>query len=51
MELENKVLDAIVESREREIDEMEKTKDVYSEYSDKLVNGLTDALNKERDMY
>ena len=51
IELENKVLDAVVEIRERAISELEKQRDAYADSADKTVNGLTDALNKERQMY
>ena len=51
MEVENAVLDAMVETREREIDELTDLKDAYSKASEDMVNGLNEALNKEREAY
>ena len=49
--LENKILNAIEETRQREIDELQKQRDTFSEASDKIINGLSDQLEKEREMY
>lgn len=51
IDLENKVLDAIVEARQREIDELQDTRDALEESVGKYIDGLTDALDKERSMY
>ena len=49
--LENKVLDAIVDMREREIEEQENLRDAIEESANKFIDGLSNALNKERQMY
>jgi len=51
MEVENAVLDAMVETREREIDELTDLKDAYSKAAEDMVNGLNEALSKEREAY
>lgn len=51
MSLENKVLDAIVDMREREIEEQENLRDAIEESANKFIDGLSNALNKERQMY
>ena len=51
LDLENKVMTAIEDLRQAEIDELQKQRDAFSDQADKLVNGLTDSLNKERQMY
>lgn len=51
MEVENAVLDAMVESREREIDELSDLKDAYSDAANRMVEGLNKALTKEREGY
>ena len=49
--VENKVYDALVDSRERAIEELEKTKDAIEESANKLIDGLQKQLDNERDMY
>ena len=49
--VEQEVLKAIEDSRKREIDELQKQRDVLSDSTDKFIDGLTDSLNKEREMY
>ena len=49
--VEQEVLDAILSAREREIEELQNQRDAIQDSSDKFINGLTDELNKERDMY
>jgi hypothetical protein len=49
--VEQEVLKAIEDFREREIDELQKQRDALSDSADKFVDGLTDSLNKEREMY
>jgi hypothetical protein len=45
------VYEAIVDMREREIEDQEELRDAIQESTDRFISGLTDALNKERDMY
>jgi len=47
MELEQKVYDAIVDIRERAIEELTETKDAIQDSNDKFIKGLSDALEKE----
>ena len=49
--VENKVLDAMIDSREREIEESEKERAAIEKSSQSLIKGLSDQLNKERAMY
>ena len=49
--VQNKVYDALVDSRERAIEELEKTKDAIEESANKLIDGLQEQLDNERDMY
>ena len=49
--LEKQVLAAIEESRQREIDELQKQRDAIQKASDNLIDGLSQQLQKERDMY
>ena len=49
--VEEEVLKAIEDFREREIDELQKQRDALSDSADKFIDGLTDSLNKEREMY
>ncbi len=49
--VENKVLSAIEESRQREIDELQKQRDALQEASQNVIDGLSEQLQKERDMY
>ena len=49
--LENRVLKAMEDAAKREIDELGKQKDAYKESTDALLNGLTEQLDKERQMY
>ena len=51
MEVENAVLNAMEESRQREIDELSDLKDAYTEAASDMISGLNDALTKERDKY
>lgn len=51
MEVEDAVLDAIVDIREREIDALQDERDKLEESTQKYIDGLTDALNNERQMY
>ena len=49
--VEEEVLKALEESRKAEIDELQKQRDALSNSTDKFIEGLTDSLNKEREMY
>ena len=49
--VENRVLAAIEDSRQRMIDEQKKERDAIETTNNALINGLTNALNKERQMY
>ena len=49
--VENKVMKALEESRQREIDELKKERDAIEKSSQKLIDGLNDQLQKEQDMY
>ena len=49
--VEDRVLNAMVDARQREIDELQKQRDAIQEASDSLIDGLSDQLQKERDMY
>ena len=51
MDVEQKVYDAIVDMRQRMIDELQDTKDAIKDANDKYIEGLNNALQKERDMY
>ena len=50
-ELEEAVLDAIVDSRERQIKELEDTRDAIEETNKDFIDGLNKALDKERQIY
>ena len=50
-EVEESVLDAIVESREREIKEIQDTKDALQKSNEDFINGLSNQLEKERKLY
>ena len=50
-EVENAVLDAIVELREREIQAMEDTRDAIEQTNEDFIDGLNKSLEKERQMY
>ena len=50
-EVEEAVLGAIEEMREREIEEMQNTRDALEETNQNFIDGLSDQLNKERQMY
>ena len=50
-EVEEAVLGAIVEMREREIEEMQNTRDAIEETNEAFINGLQNSLDKERKMY
>lgn len=49
--VEQKVLKAVVESRQRQIDEMQEQRDAIEESANKLIDGLSENLQKEQDMY
>ena len=49
--VEDKVLNAIEDTRQREIDELQKERDAIEESSENLIDGLSTQLQKERDMY
>ncbi len=49
--VEEEVMKAIVDSREREIDELKKQRDALADSTDAFIEGLNDQLNKEREMY
>ena len=50
-EVEEAVLGAIEEMREREIEEMQNTRDALEETNQNFIDGLSNQLNKERQMY
>ena len=49
--LENAVMEAIETREQNKIDELKEEKEIWSEAADKFVNGLTDQLNKEKELY
>ena len=49
--VENKVLKAIESAAKREIDELKDQRDAFEKSNTALIDGLTDALDKERSMY
>ena len=49
--VENKVLKAMEDSRQREIDELQKQTDAIREGNEALINGLNEQLDKERKLY
>ena len=49
--VEGKVLKAIEDAAQREIDEIKDQKDALQDSNDALIDGLTDALEKERNLY
>ena len=49
--VEDAVLNAVVSASQREIDELSKQKDAIQESNQALLDGLTSALEKERNMY
>ena len=51
IEVENKMLKAYIETRQRAIDELQKERDALEEAANNLIDGLSDQLQKERDMY
>jgi len=51
MEVENAVLDAIVDAAQREIDELQDTRDAIEDSNGQFIEGLQNALDKEREMY
>ena len=51
MDLENDVLQAIVNQRQQAIDELENQRKALEDSTNKYIQGLTDALQKEREMY
>ena len=50
-ELENSVLNAIEDMRQREIDALQDERDKLEEATGKYIDGLSEALDKERQMY
>ena len=51
IDLENKVLDAIVEREQRRIDDAQDERDALEKANQKFLDGLNDSLQKERDLY
>ena len=51
MDVEDMVMESLVETRQRVIDNMSKERERLQDSSEKYLSGLTDALNKEKDMY
>ena len=49
--VENRVYDAIVDMRERTIEEMQNERDAIEKTNTDLIQGLSDALSKERELY
>ena len=49
--VEDAVLDAVVNASQKEIDELSKQKDAIQEANENLLNGLSEALERERNMY
>lgn len=49
--VENKVLKAIESAAKREIDELKNERDAFEKSNTALIDGLTNALDKERQMY
>ena len=51
IQLSDKVLSAIESARQREIDELQKERDAIEKASKSLLDGLSQQLSKEREMY
>ena len=51
MEVENAVLDALIDLREAEIEELQKERDAFAKAADNIISGLNDSLNKEKQLY
>ena len=51
MAVEQSILDAIIDQRQRAIDNLSNERDALEKSTQKYIEGLSDALNKERDMY
>jgi len=49
MDVETAIYDALVETKQRAIDKLSDLKDAYSDASSKMISGLSDTLNKEKD--
>lgn len=49
--VEDDVLQAITDLRQAEIDELQKERDALEASTSKVIDGLSDQLNKEKDMY
>lgn len=49
--VENEVLKAIENREQKRIDDAQDMRNALSDSTDKFINGLTDQLNKEREMY
>jgi len=50
-ETEDKVLKAVEDMRQQEIDDAKKTRDAYKEQTQKYIDGLKDSLSREKTMY
>lgn len=51
LDLEQEVLKAITDSRQKQIDEIKKEEEIIKKASSDYIDGLNDALSKERSMY
>lgn len=51
IELEEKIYDLVVEGWENNIEKMEEELDILSEANDRYINGLSEALEKEKSLY
>ena len=51
LDLEQEVLKAITDSRQKQIDEIKEEEEIIKKASDDYIDGLNDALSKERSMY
>ena len=49
--IEDKVYNAIVDSRQRQIDDAQKERDAYEKSTQEFIDGLNKQLSKEREMY
>lgn len=51
LDVEKEVLNAIEEREQKRIDDAQDERDALADSADKFLNGLSDQLNKEREMY
>ena len=51
IDLENKVLDAIVAREQKRIDDLQDQRDALEDANSKFLDGLNESLSKEREMY